>query len=149
MISALGSKPEQNKTILPMSVNAARTILTSLAESVPLKIREGCVDGSLGVIAALNFYACAGFSSKPIETLPARSLPEAAITSCRHVFSRVAIVCQQPPVAFDLAHEIRGLRDRNGTYAGDSVSCRRQLQAHLVEPAWPKPGEAAVCNLAD
>ena len=35
------------------------------------------------------------------------------------------------------------------SYVGEVVSVRRRLRHELVEPAWPKIGDAAVCPITD
>jgi hypothetical protein len=81
----LGYKPDLTKSVLPSSVVAARKVVEHYAAAVAPELRDGCIYGSIGVVTALNFYACAGFASKPIDSVPAKTLCDAAVQSCKHI----------------------------------------------------------------
>ena len=52
-------------------------------------------------------------------------------------------------VPFCLADQVAELATRRMSYAGEVVSVSASIEAELVEPVWPKVGEAAVCCIAD
>ena len=140
--STLGTMPE-SKALLPISAAAAKLSFKHWAEELPLGMRDGIIEGSVGIILVLNFYSCAGFSPKPIPMLAARKLTEAQVVACRHVFAQVGSFLEYKSSGFDLKTEVKQLRERKTSYSGDTVSVRRDLVADLVEPALPKAGELA------
>ena len=51
------------------------------------------------------------------------------------------------PLLFSFSSIKSDLSSRRMSYAGEVVSVRRRLRHELVEPVWPKIGDAAVCPI--
>ena len=99
--SVLGTSHDSFKFVLPIAAEAAQMAFSHWVLSQPVGLRDGIVEASIGLILALNFYACVGFSSKPFEAKPIATLAEAKLRTCRHLFGQFRNYLEAPPPKFE------------------------------------------------
>ena len=101
----------------------------------------------VSLLFALNFLACAGWSSSPVQPRTHARLSETQCQCLRHVWSAVGDFLSGPGLEFSVADLREELLTLRIGYDGEIVSKRRNLIADLVVPIWPAPGKAAVAEV--
>ncbi|CAK0851598.1 unnamed protein product, partial [Prorocentrum cordatum] len=93
-------------------------------------------------LAALNFLACAGWTSTPICCYSQPILSKAQERTLDHIWTASADLFSAADEKFDSDAVSRDLGNKRVNYQGESVSRRRELIADRVLPTWPSDGEA-------
>lgn len=138
-----------SESLLPFPVAAAELQFVEWNRDRVGPDAEGCVAVCVGVLLALNFYACAGFATPPVDAKTPQSFTSSQRQACWKMFNDCSNYLAVPALPFSLREERSELLHRKISYHGEVISVRRQLEAELVIPTWPKVGEACVCPIVD
>ena len=90
---------------------------------------------AIGLLTALNFLNCAGWSEHLIIPAAFDPLSSAQTAVVVHLFSAARRFLSSDEVPFDAPSERSLLLERKLNYAGEQVSVRRELFADKVVPA--------------
>ena len=143
-----GGKPAyQRNDLLPISPVVAEVWLAQKARDVGKEPVTGLVSLALAVLAAQNFLIGVGWTLKPIVPEAFYPLSVAQEQALGNILSAVIDTLSIPVVPFNIKDERKFLKQRRISYGGEVVSVRRDIIADKVFAAWPKEGEAAVCNI--
>ena len=145
-----GDSGPEGMNLLPVAPKLAESFLKSIDEAAREShdISNERITICMGVISALNFLFCAGWTDHPLIPRSLGPLLPAQQEFLRRIFHSVNFSdFSDDPFSFKAA--AAECTSRKISYSGDMVSVKRDLIADKVIPAWPKVGKACVVSMHD
>ena len=145
-----GDSGPEGMNLLPVAPKLAESFLKSIDEAAREShdISNEWITICMGVISALNFLFCAGWTDHPLIPRSLGPLLPAQQEFLRRISHSVNFSdFSDDPFSFKAA--AAECTSRKISYSGDMVSVKRDLIADKVIPAWPKVGKACVVSMHD